>query len=380
MNSSVLFLIYELFIVIVIIYFVVLGCFMITQNYNNISNQSELTSKLRISRTIGVVMFVWAFAIYIYLPPLLISHGSLPPTNYMPPPIYKILFLLTLMFLMPTMFVIIFTVLQEKFNLFRLVAFISVPYFILLIWQMIAPLDDIAFCMIIAITFAINLFLPVRFNSKCRDYVRRIKSVYSDISRREISWVWFCLYSFDIQIVFYVLHQMFWSPVLEIIYMVLSILNATYLCYFVHKQRAIDLDIELVPESNVEPTERKDRKGLYEVIEQKLAIICEEKRLFLNPDITLETLAHNLSINRTYLGMYFSNRGLTFYSYINTLRIEHAYKLMQENPSMSIREVCEQSAFRSQTTFRKVFKEAKGCLPSEVQRQTIMNNHQVKET
>lgn len=210
-------------------------------------------------------------------------------------------------------------------------------------------------------------FLLIRYLREYRLYIQRLRSEYSETSGREITWAWSCFIGFAFQTLLFLIYQHHWSAPLEYFYMAFSIINATYLCYCTIRQKPLDTDVvEEVVETDAPKAEQREEKEFYAVIENKLEALCEKKQLFLEPDLTRETLCLRLAINRTYLAMYFRSRGLSFYQYINSLRVDYAVKLMQDNPDMPIREVSELSGFRSQTTFRKVFQEVMGCLPSEV--------------
>lgn len=67
-----------------------------------------------------------------------------------------------------------------------------------------------------------------------------------------------------------------------------------------------------------------------ELLDKKLV----EGKLYLNPDLTLDELAQHLHTNRSYVSRCFSNRGTTFYNFINNLRIQHAIELLKEDPTI----------------------------------------------
>lgn len=227
-----------------------------------------------------------------------------------------------------------------------------------------------------SLSVASYVFLLVRFAKEYRIYVRRIQSEYSDTTGRDIAWSWISFSGFAVQGILFVVYEMFWSYTLEFLYHLFTILNFGYLCFCISRQRTIDVEVmdedlrheDLQHEDEKHTNQSKNESVLYADIEQKLRTMCEDKLLFLTPDITLETLSLRLGTNRTYIGMYFREHDTTFYQYINTLRIEYATRLMQENPHLSLRKVAEQSGFRSQPTFRKAFQEVMGCLPSEVKK------------
>lgn len=367
MGASTSIVIYLLFYVITIIYFVVLSCIMFTRRGNDLSTRGEQEAKLRMTRTMGVAMAVWALGWFVYLPPLLSGCQS-------GHPVYKVLFLVVLMMGTPVVYHVMFAVSQRKVSILGWTCALGVPFLLLALWQGFCPPRVFLPAYIgAALSVASYLSLLVRFASEYRHYVRRLRSEYSETASREIVWSWFCFSGLAVLGIVFVVFHLFWTPMVEVLYLLFTIVNVTYLCFCICRQRPIDLEVVPETEPAVEIEDKREEKALYASIEQKLQSQCEQKLLFLDPDLTRETLALRLGINRTYLGMYFRKHDLTFYHYINALRMEYAYRLMQDNPHLSIRKVAEQSGFRSQTTFRKVFQEVMGCLPSEVKRPTTIS-------
>lgn len=357
--NDIVWIIYLMVYIAIMIYFVVLGCFMLAHRGNPTSTHGELVAKLHLTRTLAATMFVWALGLFVYLPPMILKYS---PEH----PIYKVLFLVIPMLLMPSIYIVMFAIVQRKVNELISVGVLGLPFLVLAVWQMIVPLSDIPAYIGAALFLASCVYLLVGFSREHSLYIRRIQSEYSETSSRDILWSWVCFSGFAIQGIIFVIYSLLWTPLLEIVYNILLVINATSLCYCACKQRTLDLDVVPETEPEAEMKDKQKSHDFYAVIEERLKGCCEEKLLFLDPNITLETLSLRLAINRTYLGMYFHSRELTFYQYINTLRVEYAYQLMQDTPHLSIHKVCEMSGFRSQTTFRKAFQEVMGCLPSEV--------------
>lgn len=361
-NSYILLSLY----ILTIIYFVVLGCLMLAQRANPTCSHGEQVIKLRMTRSVGATMFLWAFDYLLYLPPLFCS----PKLSIRA---IDICDLITMLLVAPAITIVMHAIIQKYTKMMQKASIIALPFLLLTLWYVFVP--ELGGRLPIHLSYALSVLLIITLLSyhvkEYRIYVQRIKSEYSEISDREIFWSWSCFAGFSMQVIVFVIYNYSWENNLQLLYWGLSLLNAGFLCYCTIKQKP--LDYEVVEEStdaeetaNDTPSEQKEEKAFYPVIEQKLKSLCEEKLLFLEPDLTRETLCRHLSISSTYLKLYFRSRGLSFYLYINTLRVEYAYKLMEENPDMSIREVSEQSGFRSQTTFRKMFKEIMGCLPSEL--------------
>lgn len=351
--------------VLAIVYYVVLGCIMLFQHGNIFSTHGELVAKRRMTRTVAILMFIWAFEYIIYLPPML-YHCAL---NH---PGFWICFLTCIMLNTSMFYIIMHAVIQQWRNAVRGGIIIGLPFLAFFLWVIITGNTD-PFYMKIAAAFHLVCIvgLLIKYVSDYRRYIERIRSEYSETTDKEVFWSWSCFGVFGVQAVSCVIYQLYWSFTFEIIYAVLSIANSAYICYCTYHQKTLDNDIieEHIVNTTQNATETgKDENAFYDIIEHKLETLCEQKLLFLEPDLTRESLCLRLSIGRTYLSLYLHSRGITFYQYINSLRIEYAVKMMQENPNMSIREVSELSGFQSQTTFRKVFKEVMGCLPSDMKR------------
>lgn len=359
MNASLATVIYLLLNFIVILYLVVVGCYMLMRKDDTLATHGELVTKQRLMRTGGVAMLVLAALWFLYLPPML--YGCVTGSY-----IYDLIFLITLMCYTPMVFHVMFAVVQRRVHALCWTCALGAPFLLLTVWLMCMPDSMLPIYLGSALSVASYLLLILTFRGEYRRYIRRIRLEYSDTSYLDIVWSWVCFSGLALQGIVYVVYEFVWSPLLELLYMLFTCVNAAALCYYACRQRTIDLDVVPEVEPDVVVADQPEEKAFYADIENRLKTMCEEKLLFLDPDITRETLCQRLAINRTYLSMYFHSRGLTFYQYINTLRVEYAYRMMQENPHLSLRKISEQSGFRSVTTFRKVFQEVKGCLPSEV--------------
>lgn len=361
--------------VITIIYYVVLACVMLAQRGNPIYTHGELVNKLRMTRSVGVFMALWALDCLIYLVPMLYSNDIYSVG-------YNICFLITMFLITPAQFMVMHAIVQRKVNTLQWTGGVASPFLVLLVWYIMIPSDNLAILPLhvaAALSVLFVIFLLLRYAREYHMYVQRMKSEYSEISGHEIFWSWSCFAGFALQMIAFLLYWYNWEPTAELSYWVISIINAAHLCYCTCKQRPLDDEVveditEEVAQSDAIMIQKDEEKAFYAVIENKLESLCEDKLLFLEPDLTRETLCRHLSISSTYLKMYFRKRNLSFYQYINALRAEYAYRQMQESPNLSIREVSEMAGFRSQTTFRKVFKEVIGCLPSELRNQKEVEN------
>lgn len=91
---------------------------------------------------------------------------------------------------------------------------------------------------------------------------------------------------------------------------------------------------------------------------------CETPGLYLQHDLTLAQLSECIGTNRTYLGTYFVQQGITYNVYINRLRIEyfeHAYvSAVAAGRPFTAQQLAYECGFRSYSTFSSAFKQFKG--------------------
>ena len=92
-------------------------------------------------------------------------------------------------------------------------------------------------------------------------------------------------------------------------------------------------------------------------------IVVVERR-FLDPALTIDSLAEEMHTNHTYLSRLVNRRfKMSFREFVNSKRIAHAKQLMRENPSVVMELIAKSSGFQSTTQFNRKFKEMEGVSP-----------------
>ena len=94
------------------------------------------------------------------------------------------------------------------------------------------------------------------------------------------------------------------------------------------------------------------------------AIIHVSQHLF-DTELTLQTTAESLSLNKTYLANLFKKEtGGTFTAYVNGRRIEHAIFLLNTSDNQ-IQAIASECGIPDVTYFTRIFKDLKGMTPSQ---------------
>lgn len=92
-------------------------------------------------------------------------------------------------------------------------------------------------------------------------------------------------------------------------------------------------------------------------------------------ELTLDNIADFSGFSKYHFTRLFKQyTDSTFYDYLIYRRIKAAEELLA-NPELSITEIALQSGFSSISTFNRIFKQKKGCTPSEYRSLYSMNRH-----
>ncbi|WP_418983592.1 helix-turn-helix domain-containing protein [Alistipes sp.] len=119
---------------------------------------------------------------------------------------------------------------------------------------------------------------------------------------------------------------------------------------------------ETVPEENAD-----ERSGRIETLRRRVAEALDEKQLFLDPCLTIVSLAQECGTNRTHLSQFFNQElGCSFRDCINRCRVEYATRLMVQQ-SYKAEELALLAGFGSSTTFYRAFAREKGMTPQRWQ-------------
>ncbi len=100
---------------------------------------------------------------------------------------------------------------------------------------------------------------------------------------------------------------------------------------------------------------------------KKLKLVMKDKKIFLNPNLTLSELSKNLGVSTKELSKHFNDSlGMNFSEYINHYRVEEVKKLMssEEASKYTLVTLAEKAGFSSKSSFNAIFKKVTGLTPS----------------
>ena len=194
-----------------------------------------------------------------------------------------------------------------------------------------------------------------------RRYGRWLRDNYADLEHKEVVQSFMVLAIMLLVFVFYEIC----NEGMAYLYAMLAI-SIVLICYLLWRVETLsDLSIH-VNDAEEEP---QLPLSIRNNIGPLLKTYCEEPQLYLQHDLTLSQLAKAIGTNRLYLSQYFSNQGMTYNTYVNSLRIHHFVNLYREttatHQSVTAQQQAFQSGFRSYNTFSVAFKKMMGMTMTE---------------
>ena len=227
-------------------------------------------------------------------------------------------------------------------------------------------------------------------------YRRFLADNYADLEHKEVTWSWIILSSIFFSFINYLLilfqSDMQICVALSYIFHLADILFIGIIVWYIDHQQVLEPlaeesveEVQKSQEAEAVETEAMETTNTHEVPALRKDIIiyktgellrkhCEEAQLYLQRDLSLKTLAQACHTNRTYLGLYFASQGITYYIYINKLRIDHFQSLYREamkekSTTYTLQQLSKDSGFLSYNTFSRAFVSCTGISVSKWQEQ-----------
>ena len=109
-------------------------------------------------------------------------------------------------------------------------------------------------------------------------------------------------------------------------------------------------------------------------LKDKVLQLMEDEKVYLDADLKLKDLADRLGLSVPNTSQLINqNLHKDFNTFINEYRIKAAIGLLENNATLSLRNVAYETGFNNNVTFYKAFKKFKGTSPSEYVREVILN-------
>ncbi len=240
-------------------------------------------------------------------------------------------------------------------------------------------------------------FYFIKTNQLLKLRERSLKEEYSDIESRQLEW--FKKINISFAVVFIIggistlMRSSFLNPYLLYMgYHAVIAISLFYITLIIYKYPAIFkknenvlglsqnvavLNVQEEVVSQVKPDVLEGNEDLKEKeIITKIEKVMKEKKLYRNPNLSLNDLASAISESRNAISSALNkNLNKTFYNYINEFRIEESKTFLSDEnmQHFSIEGIATQSGFKSMSVFYKFFKDIERVTPSVYRKQFLKN-------
>lgn len=139
-----------------------------------------------------------------------------------------------------------------------------------------------------------------------------------------------------------------------------------------HEERKKKEKEEKAEEEEVTATSRTKKpykEDFRDILRPRIAVWVKDKA-YTHEQFTLEELASSLYTNKTYLSTFIKDEyDMNFSSWVGSLRIDEAKRIMMKEPEKKLQEVAFECGFSSLAYFSSVFSKSEGISPSAWQRE-----------
>lgn len=149
-----------------------------------------------------------------------------------------------------------------------------------------------------------------------------------------------------------------WFVAFLIMVMIFLACACTFFILYRRRHRHISVETEAS-----EPLQSDDASVL---LMQRINQVMEEQKLYRNADLKLQDVATALGTNRRFISDCINSQmGCSFSQYVSNYRINHAKRVLRQNPEKKIMGVYIESGFANESSFFRTFKAVTGMTPKE---------------
>lgn len=207
-------------------------------------------------------------------------------------------------------------------------------------------------------------------------YRHKIHQFYSNTFKLELNWLRNFLAIYVLLFIYEVLEIIINESIMELHwtqkwwYHFIAALAIIYIGikgYFTQTDTLKDLEFNNVKGPSY-PKDIDELETDFDDEKAKIQAYVETNRSFLDPDLSLKSLAKQLNYSPTQLSEIINNGfGVNFNDFINSFRVDAVKKLLKEgkHKELTLMGIAYDSGFNSKATFNRVFKKIAGVSPTE---------------
>jgi len=201
-------------------------------------------------------------------------------------------------------------------------------------------------------------------------YERRIKDAYSDLSNQSILWVVVVLVFVALVVTNFLVFINEHNTYLRLIYTIVAILAWHLIFARLHlivrnRETGNSMQIEDLMNEDAEKGEVTLMSEDVVTFQKNLSELCENQEIYCKEDLTRDELARQMGMSHTnFTNLLKKTTGMSFYEYINDLRIKKATQLLDEGRT-DITAISQMVGYRYRSSMYRAFAAVHKCTPLE---------------
>ena len=151
-----------------------------------------------------------------------------------------------------------------------------------------------------------------------------------------------------------------------VLLLILAVFVVAAILLFRKKRRPTPLETDQPDASEPEQDTIANDPEASQALMDRICQLLEEQKLYQNSDLKVTDIAAALHSNRRFISDCInSQRRCSFTQFINGYRIEHAKRILRQEPNKKIADVYVEAGFANEQSFFRTFKAITGMTPSE---------------
>ena len=207
-------------------------------------------------------------------------------------------------------------------------------------------------------------------------YRKRMFNTYSYTERIDVLWVLFACYAFFASHILYSIAFEFTTWISETVFNVTGMFLWWIVFKMASRHKVLRM-LSVMTQPNDDNESILDENSMIKTTKQirekhiasQLPKTMEEKKLYLNPKLSIVDIAVALGTNKTYLSDYLNNTlKLTFNDFVNQFRVKEACRIidsMTASDKRNMIDVATKSGFNSISSFNRYFSKIQGTSPRQ---------------
>ena len=200
-----------------------------------------------------------------------------------------------------------------------------------------------------------------------KNHLKRLGDTFSYTEEVNLNWLKLLIYGYFFLIIGLIISNIIDDSISYFLFYIILLTYVVFSGYNAINQNPI-FENTIIENNLITSIPEDINTELFKKLKNKLLIIMDEEKLFLDSSLTIHSLASKLNSNNKYISQLINNDlNKNFVMFINEYRIIEAKKLLLNDSEnkVTIESIGYDSGFKSKTAFNRVFKQFTNQTPTQ---------------